>query len=441
MQGIADLLAILCMRQRNSNGLCEMRIGIYHNLPSGGAKRALLEMIRRLVDSHEVDVYTLSSAEHRFCDLRPFLVARDSKHIVVPFEPLPLLTRPLGRLSQGIRALDLLRLCALQRYIARQIDSEGYDVVFVHHCQYGQAPSLLQFLATPSVYYCQEPPRAIYEPPLPRPYSQLSSGQRLVSRFDPLPVLYRRLLAKLDRASARAASLLLVNSAYSRESLYRTYGLFAQVCLLGVDTHQFRPQSNSNQAPGEAPAFVLSVGAIRPNKGFSFLVHSLSLIDAVQRLPLVIVSNYADYREQGYLEELAGELGVLITFRTLISDEELVQLYNQAWLTLYAPIMEPFGFVPIESMACGTPVVGVREGGVRETVLDGQTGLLTEREPHSFAAAVLSLTNDTERRAQYGFQGRRDVEERWQWARTVRDLEVHLASAGNSRSYESWGEG
>ena len=63
----------------------------------------------------------------------------------------------------------------------------------------------------------------------------------------------------------------------------------------------------------------------------------------------------------------------------LITDEELVILYNKAKLVVYTPYMEPFGLVPLEAMSCGTPVVGVNEGGVMETVLNGKTGILVER--------------------------------------------------------------
>ena len=83
-----------------------------------------------------------------------------------------------------------------------------------------------------------------------------------------------------------------------------------------------------------------------------------------------------------------------MTFRVGIPDEGLVQLYNRAMLTVYAPIMEPFGFVPLESMACGTPVVGIREAGVRETVRHAETGFLVDRDPEQFAAAVLALLDD-----------------------------------------------
>jgi len=371
-----------------------MKIAIYHNLPSGGGKRALYEMTRRLAERHDLDVYTLSCAEHEFCDLRPH--AR--QHIVVPFEPLPLARRPFGRLNQGIRAVDLLRLRRLQRGLARQIDAGGYDLVFVHNCQFGASPSLLSFLETPAAYYCAEPPRGIYEPPVPRPYNSYSAFQRAGNLLDPLPGLYRRALRRLDRANVRAADLVLVNSAYSRESLYRTYGLFARVGYLGVDAGRFRPLGLPR---GD---FVLSVGALNPRKGYDF----------------------ADEREGRYLRHLADELDLAVEFRTLIPDEELVRLYNQALLTLYAPIMEPFGFVPLESMACGTPVVGVREGGVRETVRHGETGLLTGRDAAQFAAAITRLLEDDELRERYGRQGRAYVAEEWSWERSVRELENHF---------------
>ena len=52
-----------------------MRIAVYHELPSGGAKRALFETVRRLAERHIVDVFTVTGADHDFCDLRPFVHA------------------------------------------------------------------------------------------------------------------------------------------------------------------------------------------------------------------------------------------------------------------------------------------------------------------------------------------------------------------------------
>jgi glycosyltransferase involved in cell wall biosynthesis len=246
--------------------------------------------------------------------------------------------------------------------------------------------------------------------------------------FDPFPSLYRKILKKLDRSSAQAASLVLVNSFHSRESLYRAYGLSARVCYPGVDTQLFRSSSPSK---GD---FVVSVGAIRPNKGFDFLLHSLALIDSARRLPLVIVSNYTDERERGFLRELAVRLGVQVDFRTQVSDEELVRLYSQAQLTLYAPVMEPFGFVPIESMACGTPVVSVAEGGVRETVRHGETGLLVDRDPQLFADALSELWSKPLLAEKLGRRCAAYVQECWNWDDSVAHLETYLTATAKWRN-------
>lgn len=67
-----------------------MRIFVYHNLPSGGAKRTLQEQVKRLSKDHQIHVFTLSCAEHAFADLRPFC----SAHQVFLFEQAIDVIRP-----------------------------------------------------------------------------------------------------------------------------------------------------------------------------------------------------------------------------------------------------------------------------------------------------------------------------------------------------------
>ncbi len=403
-----------------------MKLAIYHNLPSGGGKRALLEMVRRLAGHHCVDCYTLSCAEHDFCDIRPHV----NKHVVFPFTTLPEARHPFGHLNQGFRTADLLRLRALQSRIAAEIDAGGYDLVFAHVCRYGQSPAVLAALRTASAYYCAEPPRLIYEPLIPRPHPRKgvvqSLSRQIASRVDPLPWLYRTLLGKLDRSNVLAASLVLTNSAFSRESLYRTYGIFARVCYLGVDLERFQPLALDKEP------MVLSVGAITPHKGFDFLIRSLSHVDAQTRPSLVLVSNAANSPERIFIEELAQRSEVILSIKTLITDDELAALYSRAQLVLYAPVMEPFGFVPLEAMACGTPVVAVREGGVRESVRHDETGLLTERDSYEFAQATQYLLTNAAARCQFGVRGRRYVEQSWTWDRCLQNLEQNLERAARS---------
>lgn len=382
-----------------------MKIAIYHNLPSGGGKRALFEIVKHLAGSHELEAYTTSSAEHNFCDIRPYVASYN----IYPFKPLLLLQSPLGRVNAALRTIDLYRLDALQRSIAKAIDEKNYDLVFVHNCRFSQAPGLIRHVKTKSVYYCQEPPRGLIEPQVARPYFHRSPIRRVIDIIDPLPKIYRRTMLNFDHLSALDATKVLVNSYYSREVFYRVYGHFATTCYLGIDFEKFHPLGLMRQP------FVFSVGALRPNKGFDFLITSLALISPERRPALVIASNAVNTPEKAYLEELADQNGVQLEIRVMITDDQLVQLYNQALLTLYAPIMEPFGFVPLESMACKTPVIGVNEAGIRETINNNVTGMLVEREPLAMAEAIANLLSSPTKLESMGSDGRDNILNRWRW--------------------------
>ena len=393
-----------------------MRIAIYHNLPSGGGKRALYEMVKRLASSHELRVITTSCAEHDFCDVRPYV----QEYQIYPFKPLPLFRSPFGRVNAAIRTIDLYRLDALNQQIAETLDQSNFDFVFVHNCLISQAPGLMHYLRTKSVYYCGEPPRNITEPPISRLYLKRKSIQRALDYIDPFPEYYQRALFRFDRAAALGATKVLVNSAYSRESFYRLYGRFSTTCYLGVDSDKFHPVE-TNRSP-----YVCSVGTLSPNKGFDFLVESLALIPKNQRPTLVLICNVIDPSEKAYLEMLAKVHDVQMDIKSKITDDELVRLYNQAMLTVYSPIMEPFGLVPLESMACGTPVVGVNEAGVRETILNQVTGILVERDPTLFANAVICLLLNPNLIQEYGKAGRDNVLRNWTWDKTIRELEFNF---------------
>ena len=311
-----------------------------------------------------MDVFTLDTANHDFADVRPHVAA----HHVLPFRPLPLLQSPFGRLNQVVRAIDLTRLAGPGRAVAQRIDEGGYDVAFVHPCRFEQSPDVLRHLRrTPSVYYCQEALRLLYETMPARPYDDRAIGRRrLLNRVDPLPRLYRRRLKAVDRGNLRAAGTVLVNSRFMAATIHGVYGVEAQVSYLGVDPAHFRPLGLERQP------FVLSVGSLTPLKGFDFLVEALSRCAPGRRPRLVIVSNFENSPERAYLEALAAERQVDLQLVGQATEDDLVRLYNQAAVVAYAPVREPFGLVPLEAMACGTPVVAVAEGGIPESVVDGE---------------------------------------------------------------------
>ena len=112
---------------------------------------------------------------------------------------------------------------------------------------------------------------------------------------------------------------------------------------------------------------------------------------------MIVVSDEIDIHVKNSLEQLAQKIGVDLRIESLVADDELVSLYNKAQLVLYAPYLEPFGLVPLEAMACGTPVVAVKEGGVRESVIHNKTGILTQRDEHMFGHAVIGLLSSAEK--------------------------------------------
>ena len=397
-----------------------MKIAVYHNLPSGGAKRSLFEMIRRMADRHQIDIYTLSSAEHDFCDLRPY----SQQYSIAPFTPRPLLHRPFGRLNQLIYLSDLMRLDRVDRTVAAQIDRAQYDVVFVHHCRYRQSPAVLRYLKTPTVYFCQEPPRWIYDPALSRPYLIPPHQRPWHVRIDPLPKLYRNTLQRHDKLNAQSSKIILVNSHHSHESVWRTYGIEPVVCYLGVDTEAFRPMACQSEY------MVLSVGALTANKGHDFLLQGISRLPIQSRPPLVIITNQDDPRERRYLEGLAEQLNVRLEIRGIVrASDELSEWYSRSTVTGYTPVLEPLGLVPLEAAACEASVVGIREGGVRETIVDSVTGLLTERDPESLAEALNDFLSQPDKRAEMGRQGRLRAQQHWTWDITAAQAERYLQAA------------
>jgi glycosyltransferase involved in cell wall biosynthesis len=403
-----------------------VQIAIYHNLPSGGAKRALLELTRRLSIQHTLDVYTLESANHEFGDLRLHI----HQHKLYPVNLLAEFGSPFGRVNPLIRLVNLQRVSRVNKRIALDIETAHYDVVFVNPCQFETAPSLLRFIQkTPTVYFCHEPPRIIYEEMPERPYELKSTHWRnLLNRVDPLPSIYYSARKRIDRLNILCADEVLVNSRFMGEIIRKIYDIDPQVCYLGSDIEMFDP-NGSFKSHG-----LLSVGSLTPLKGFDFLVEALANLSPELRPPLWIASNFQNPSEHQYISALAARYGIKIEFFNNISDSSLAKLYNQASITVYAPIREPFGLVPLESMASGTPVVAVREGGMQETILDGETGFLVERDPVAFADAIQKLLDDSALAKRMGERGRQHVLENWTWDQATARLEGYLHTAAKLKA-------
>ncbi|MER6119365.1 glycosyltransferase [Streptomyces sp. NPDC001743] len=189
----------------------------------------------------------------------------------------------------------------------------------------------------------------------------------------------------------------------------------------GVDTTRFSPVPDPGRPPG-GPRRLLSVGRLVPRKGFDRAIKALAEVPNAELLiaggpdaPLLFADPEAER-----LRKTASEYGVAerVTMLGCVPQEKMPALMSSADLLLSLPRYEPFGIVPIEAMACGTPVVATAVGGQLDTVVDGVTGALVppaDDGGHDLAATIRSLLDDPARRARYGEAGRAHALARYTW--------------------------
>lgn len=149
---------------------------------------------------------------------------------------------------------------------------------------------------------------------------------------------------------------------------------------------------------------LLLLGRLVPRKGMDNVVRALSRLQPSE-LPfrLLIVGGELDHDSNGTNPEvqrlmaLAEDEGVsnMISFAGRQSREMLKYYYSAADIFITTPWYEPFGITPLESMACGTPVIGSNVGGIKYTVLDGETGFLVPcKDPDALATRINDLMGD-----------------------------------------------
>jgi starch synthase len=204
----------------------------------------------------------------------------------------------------------------------------------------------------------------------------------------------------------------------------------------GIDLTEYQQTADSTALVeyGVDPAvpYVLFVGRITRQKGVTHLV------DAINFLPpetqVVLCAGAPD------TPEIAAELREkvdrarerhprIVWIEKMLSKPEAIQLYSNCRVFCCPSVYEPFGIINLEAMACRAPVVASSTGGIKEVVVDGQTGYLVPfdqdpvtsfpRHPEIFArdlaVRIAALLHDPDRCKRFGDAGRKRVEETFSW--------------------------
>lgn len=388
-----------------------LKIAVFHNLPASGALRALYDNLNILKKhGHYIDVYTTDIyANDNFLSLEEvsdnvfiYPIKRSNFRKII-FNTLSKVS-PSLKISKNSRAYIRFKdMELLQKEMANDIDNNDYDVVLSEQDPlFTVTPVLFKYIKTPLVYYCPQPYRLN-----DKIVMKLNGDDSSSFYMNLYNKIFEKKYIDLDIEYAQYANNILVNSYFTHENLLRTYGMNSQVSYLGIDTHQFYPQNI------EREDIVLSISAISTSKGHDFIIRSIGNVDISVRPKLVIVGYSANKRWLNHLKSLANDLGVELEILENVSYDELVVLYNKAKLVIFAPYLEAFGLVPLESFACGTPVIGVKEGGVKETVKHNVTGLLLDRDENLFAEGITELLTNQELWNKFSENGPRYIDNFW----------------------------
>ena len=253
----------------------------------------------------------------------------------------------------------------------------------------------------------------------------------------------------MERTAMLDADAVIAVSSGTKEDILRAYPVDPDrihVIYNGIDLTQYQQTTETSAllAHGVNPAipYVLFVGRITRQKGVTHLV------DAIRYLPpktqVVLCAGAPDTPELNAellrkVEQARSFNPRVIWIEKMLGKQEAIQLYSHARVFCCPSVYEPFGIINLEAMACKAAVVASATGGIKEVVVDGETGYLVPfdqdpstsfpRDPERFArdlaAKLTELLGDPEKCRRFGEAGRKRAEEKFSWT-SIADQTIAL---------------
>jgi len=225
---------------------------------------------------------------------------------------------------------------------------------------------------------------------------------------------------QVEKELMASADHIVAFSPHERDAMVRLYQADAtRIGLIpcGVDLSLFRPldQQEVREKLGlNGEKVLLYVGRIEPLKGLELLLHTAAQLQTFEQIRVLVVGGGVGRdQEIDRLRELAKSLNVdkVFDFIGRVDQQDLPLYYNAADVCVVPSFYESFGLAALESMACGTPVVATRAGGLSTIIQHGRTGYLKAwRCPEAFASSLEMIISSRNLQHSMGLAARRRAE-------------------------------
>ena len=228
----------------------------------------------------------------------------------------------------------------------------------------------------------------------------------------------------------RSADYLISNSTFTEKKTLEVYPVTNhQVISPGVDIKRFYPQKKIPNLRkilniSEEDILILAIGKFIPRKGFEYLIKAFNIIVNQRKITNIKLRIGGRGPLKKKYETMIKKymLNNYISFLGYISDEEIPSYYSEADIFVLPSIIdergdtEGLGVVLLEALACHTPCIATRVGGIPDIIKDGINGFLIEqRNFKSLVERILRLADDRELRIKIGINGYKSVKENFNW--------------------------
>ncbi len=252
----------------------------------------------------------------------------------------------------------------------------------------------------------------------------------------------------LEKTALEMADAVIAVSEETKNDLSRLFAIAPSrlhVIYNGIDLEEYQPAEKRDALTrfGVDPAkpFLLFVGRITRQKGIVHLVRAIEFMDP--GFQIVLCAGAPDTpaiaeEMKAAVEKAKAKRSDVIWIEEMVDKPTVIQLYSHAAVFCCPSIYEPFGIINLEAMACETAVVASAVGGIKEVVVDGETGFLVpieqmqespfepinpERFERDLAARINQLMADPELQKKFGRAGRKRAEEKFSWSAIARETQ------------------